>query len=226
MRPVFVYTFLSWSLLGNTVNMKMRVSFGMAACFALVLAVFTGCVERALVITSDPPGATVTVNQQWKGTTPYVVPFKHYGVYDIWIEHPGVEENGRMVKFYPLHVGEPVRAPKYQYTGLDFVTEVLLPATLRDQHNLHYTLERVADADDIDDVLGRAQQLRNSSAARTQMRYDKDVSQGRYNSDGSAASGSGAESDDGSGSSGDVPLEDFDAAPPLPSEVPIFIDPQ
>ncbi|MDR1744534.1 MAG: PEGA domain-containing protein [Planctomycetota bacterium] len=189
----------------------------------VILAALSGCVERALVITSDPPGATVTVNQQWKGATPYVVPFKHYGVYDIWIEHPGIEENGRMVKFYPLHVGEPVRAPKYQYAGADFVSEVLLPTTLRDQHNLHYTLERVAQADDIDDVLDRAQQLRDASAARTQMRYEKDVSRGRYDrnraagGDSSGAAGSGEE---------DMPMVDFDASPPLPSEVPVFIDPQ
>ncbi len=188
--------------------------------FAL-LAALAGCVERALVITSDPPGATVTVNQQWRGVTPYVVPFKHYGVYDIWIEHPGVEENGRMVKFYPLHVGEPVRAPKYQYAGADFVTEVLLPTTLRDQHNLHYTLERVAAADDIDDVLDRAQQLRDASAARTQMRYDKDESRGRR----PRVRGGGDDSS-GEADGADMPMVDFDASPPLPSEVPVFVDPQ
>lgn len=191
----------------------------------LASVVLSGCVERALVITSDPPGATVTVNQQWKGTTPYVVPFKHYGVYDIWIEHPGVEENGKMTKFYPLHVGEPVRAPKYQYAGADFVSEVLLPTTLRDQHNLHYTLERVANADDIDDVLDRAQQLREASQARTQMRYDKDVSRGRYDRERNSGGGGGDGYDDG-GSSGpdDLPMVDWDATPPLPSEVPVFID--
>ena len=179
------------------------------------LGILSGCVERALVITSDPPGAEVTVNQQWKGTTPYVVPFKHYGVYDIWIEHPGIEENGRMVKFYPLHVGEPVRAPKYQYAGADFVSEVLLPTTLRDQHSLHYTLERVAVADDIYDVLDRAQQLRDASQMRTQMRYEKDLRRGRYDEPGT---GSPDTVDD-------MPVVDFDGTPPLPSEMPVFVDP-
>ncbi len=196
----------------------------------LASAVLSGCVERALVITSDPPGATVTVNQQWKGTTPYVVPFKHYGVYDIWIEHPGVEENGRMVKFYPLHVGEPIRAPKYQYAGADFVSEVLLPTTLRDQHTLHYTLERVANADDIDDVLDRAQQLREASQARTRMRYEKDVSRGRYDNAGGYddnAYPGGDYRDDSSGGRGsyaEPPMVDWDGTPPLPSEVPVFVD--
>lgn len=186
----------------------------------LVAAVLSGCVERALVITSDPPGATVTVNQQWKGTTPYVVPFKHYGVYDIWIEHPGVEQNGRMIKYYPLHVGEPVRAPKYQYAGADFVTEVLLPTTLRDQHNLHYTLERVANADDIDDVLDRAQQLREASLTRTRMRYDKDSSLGRTSIREREAQRNRAVDESGE----ELPMADYDTNPPLPSEMPVFID--
>ncbi|MCC8116930.1 MAG: PEGA domain-containing protein [Planctomycetes bacterium] len=142
--------------------------FGRVCRVVLLLGLLSasGCVERALVITSEPSGAEVTVNQQWRGTTPFVVPFKHYGVYDIWIEHPGIEENGRMVKYYPLHVGEPVNAPGYQYPGADFVTEVLLPTTLRDPHNLHYRLERVSEADDLGDVLARAQQLRDAGAAR------------------------------------------------------------
>ena len=188
--------------------MKKRTVLSIAAVL-VALAVFSGCVERALVITSEPTGAQVTVNQQWRGTTPYVVPFKHYGVYDIWIEHPGIEENGKMVKFYPLHVGEPVKAPAYQYAGADFVSEVLLPTTLRDQHTLHYTLERVAEADDIDDVLTRAQQLREASQARTDMRYAKDLSRGRY----SVADFDNPET---------LPMVDYDGEPPLPSEMPIF----
>ncbi len=191
---------------------------------ATVSAILSGCVERALVITSDPPGATVTVNQQWKGTTPYVVPFKHYGVYDIWIEHPGVEENGRMVKFYPMHVGEPVRAPKYQYPGADFVSEVLLPATLRDQHTLHYTLERVATADGIDDVLDRAQQLREASQARTRMRYEKDVGRGRYDRESGGTDGGDGDGGGSDSSYEEAPMVDWDGAPPLPSEVPVFVD--
>ena len=190
----------------------------LAALTALVF--LSGCVERALVITSEPSGAEVTVNQQWKGTTPYVVPFKHYGVYDIWIEHPGIEEGGRMVKYYPLHVGEPVRAPKYQYVGADFVTEVLLPKTLRDQHTLHYTLERVAEADELDDVLDRARQLRGASRARSQMRYEKDVARGRYDEQGRRLDRDGRVI---------IPEEDmveFDGTPPLPTEVPLFIDPE
>lgn len=204
------------------------------ALFALVLSpLLSGCVERALVITSEPSGANVTVNQQWKGKTPYVLPFKHYGVYDIWIEHPGYEEDGRMVKFYPLHVGEPVKAPGYQYAGADFVTEVLLPTTLRDQRNLHYVLERVDQSDDVADVLDRAAQMRAASRMRTEMRRQKDIQRGRIGQDqpeSVEAPGGGTTYYDAgatqyqNGFTGDYyPDSDIDATPPLPSEMPVFL---
>lgn len=201
------------------------------AFFALVLSpLLAGCVERALVITSEPSGANVTVNQQWKGTTPYVLPFKHYGVYDIWIEHPGYEEDGKMVKFYPLHVGEPVKAPGYQYAGADFVTEVMLPTTLRDQRNLHYVLERVDQSDDIVDVLDRAAQMRAASRMRTEMRREKDIQRGRIRPDqpeNTEAPGGGATYYDAGGAvqQNGFPddYSDIDATPPLPSEMPVFL---
>lgn len=199
-------------------GMKKWGLSALPACAALAALALAGCVERALIITSEPSGATVTVNQQWKGTTPYVVPFKHYGVYDIWIEHPGIEENGRVVMYYPLHVGEPVEAPGYQVAGADFVTEVLLPATLRDQQTLHYTLERVGEADNLDDVLARARQLRQASEARTQMRFEKDYERGRVDAEGRRIDSEGRliiPEDE---------LVDFDALPPMPGEVPLFLD--
>ena len=199
---------------------------------AISLATLSGCVERALVITSDPSGAQVTVNQQWKGTTPFVVPFKHYGVYDIWIEHPGYEENGRMVKFYPMHVGEPVKAPGYQYAGADFVSEVLLPTTLQDQHNLHYVLERVDKADEISDVLTRAAELRTASQLRTEMRAEKDAARNRRSAEPTPAGDATpieAESIDNTApaaqdNTGPDYMNDpyIDATPPDPTDLPVF----
>lgn len=199
----------------------------------LSLAFLSGCVERALVITSEPSGANVTVNQQFTGTTPFVVPFKHYGVYDIWIEHPGYEENGRMVKYYPLHVGEPIKAPGYQYTGVDFITEVMLPATLHDRHNLHYVLERVDQADDISDVLARAADLRDASRLRTEMRREKDAERGRGGVE--ETEPAPAEQEDSELEYQDgyqappadydfQPDSDIDATPPDPTQMPVFSD--
>ncbi|MDR0361879.1 MAG: PEGA domain-containing protein [Planctomycetota bacterium] len=197
----------------------MRIRLSVAALL-LVISLLSGCVERALVITSEPSGADVTVNQQWKGKTPYVVPFKHYGVYDIWIEHPGHEENGRMVKFYPLHASEPVKAPGYQYAGADFVSEVLLPTTLRDQHNLHYVLERVDQADSIEDVLARADQLREASRVRTEMRYAKDEERGRRPAARSGQSGRPqAQADEYDADYGYLPESEV----PPPTNLPVFL---
>ena len=193
-------------------------------CLAAALLACAGCVERGLVITSEPSGATVTVNQQWTGTTPFVLPFKHYGVYDIWIEHPGFEENGRMVKFYPMHVGEPVQAPVYQRAGFDFVSEVLLPTTLRDQHNLHYALERVDQADELSDVLARAAQLRNASEARTAMRRERDDRK-RSGRETPAPAAAAADEYQAYPENNDYYYggESFiDATPPDPSQVPVF----
>ncbi len=224
----------------SAIDKVFRMTRTCAFIVLLALAFCPGCVERALVITSDPPGAQVTVNQQWTGTTPFVVPFKHYGVYDIWIEHPGIEENGKKINFYPLHVGEPVKAPGYQYAGADFVTEVLLPTTLQDQHNLHYVLERVDQADEISDVLARAADLRAASQARTDIRRQRDAD--RYPAaaeetttpqsaggvveqqfqqeyyDASAYPGSSAPGMDYY----NVQETDIDATPPSPSELPVF----
>lgn len=192
---------------------------------ALLLALLPGCVERALVITTEPSGADVTVNQQWKGKTPYVLPFKHYGVYDIWIEHPGVEdENGKAVKFYPMHVGEPVKAPGYQYPVADFVSEVLLPKTLYDQRDLHYVLERVDQADSIDDVLTRAQQMREARIRRAEMRTERDIEIGRIEAPTPEATF--VESSPLGTGETYVQAPDYvvlDATPPLPSEVPLFL---
>ncbi|MCC8107581.1 MAG: hypothetical protein LIQ30_00745, partial [Planctomycetes bacterium] len=91
---------------------------------------------------------------------------------------------------------------------------VLLPTTLRYQNNIHYRLERVSEADDLGDVLARAQQLRDAGAARRLMRYEKDVSRGRYDQVGNNAPLPPGEPE---------PV-DYYGEPPLPSEVPVFID--
>ncbi|MDR1613164.1 MAG: PEGA domain-containing protein, partial [Planctomycetota bacterium] len=188
------------------------------AALLFAACLLAGCVERALVVTSEPSGADVTVNQQWKGKTPYVVPFKHYGVYDIWIEHPGFEENGKMVKFYPLHASEPVKAPGYQYAGADFVSEVLLPATLRDQHNLHYVLERVDRADPVEDVLARADQLRTASRLRTEIRYAKDSGRGRRQT-GATDVAPGPGTGEYAADYGYLPESEL----PTPTDLPVFL---
>ena len=135
---------------------------------ALVLALLAGagCVERALVITSDPPGASVVVNNRWKGVTPFAVPFRDYGVFAIELEH----EN-----YYPLRVAEPVKAPIHDVAGLDFFSNVLYPGKISDLRELHYRLEpRTGSVDKLEDVQARVAALRAERDRRIADRDAKD----------------------------------------------------
>ncbi len=49
----------------------------------------TGCVQRTITITSDPPHAIVWLNDEEIGRTPVTVPFTFYGKYDVRIVHEG-----------------------------------------------------------------------------------------------------------------------------------------
>lgn len=137
-----------------------------AVLLLLALAVTGGCVERKMVITSDPPGATVTINQTWTGKTPYVLPFKHYGTYDIRIEK---------ADHYPLHVAEPITAPLYEQPGVDFVSEVLIPKKIRDVRRLHYKLEKTDQQDKLTDILGRAEEMATRTGNIAARRQERDA---------------------------------------------------
>lgn len=121
---------------------------------AVLLALTSGCVERKLVITSEPAGADVWVNEQWHGKTPYELPFKHYGTFGIRLEKEG---------YYPMYVKEPVVAPFYQQPGPDLIAEAVVPKTINDQRNLHYVLQKIGAADDPNEVLGRADEMIKTS---------------------------------------------------------------
>jgi hypothetical protein len=108
-----------------------RICFAALVLGALALA---GCVERKLLIRSDPPGATVTLNRGRTpaGTTPLSIPYHYYGTYDVRIEKEG---------YRPLHVDAPVSAPWYEYPVLDFFAELLLPVTIHDDREFSWSLE-------------------------------------------------------------------------------------
>ena len=101
-------------------------------------AASAGCIERALVIESDPAGAEVRLNGTLVGTTPVWVPFRHYGDYEIELRKEG---------FATLAVAEPVRAPFYARFPLCLFTELLWPGRIRDERYLSYTLEPPSSPD-------------------------------------------------------------------------------
>jgi len=116
----------------------------------LGLMIASGCVKRQMVITSEPTGAEVVVNQTWRGETPFVLPYKHAGVYDIRLEKPG---------YYPLMVREPVIGKWHDRMGPDLVADVA-PVNINDIRKFHYKLEPIAEADPIEDILTRRDQMK------------------------------------------------------------------
>ncbi len=147
----------------------MNKKSGFFVCiFAVTVATvlfFSGCVERKMVITSEPSGADVWVNEQWHGKTPYELPFKHYGVFSIRLEAKG---------YYPIYVKEPVPAPLYEQPGIDLVSEAAIPATIKDNRSLHYVLQKIEEPDAISGVLERADDMitRTDEIITTRRVYD------------------------------------------------------
>ncbi|MBI5863688.1 MAG: PEGA domain-containing protein [Planctomycetes bacterium] len=110
----------------------------------------SGCVERTLKITTNPPGARVFVNDEEVGTSPARVAFTWYGDYDIILRKSGYET---------LKTHYRVSPPWFQVPGVDFFTEVLAPGTLHDDHVLPtYELQPVG-ATNTSDLVGRAVEM-------------------------------------------------------------------
>ena len=105
---------------------------------ALCYFALPGCVERLIAITTEPAGAMVWLNDEEVGATPVTVPFMWYGQYEVVIRKEG---------FHTLKTSRRTPVPFYQWPGIDFFSEVLLPARLTDRHEWHFPLEhsRVAD---------------------------------------------------------------------------------
>ncbi len=105
----------------------------------LVLSVLPGCVERALVIRSDPPGAKVFVDGSEVGTTPAQISFDHYGTREVMVRLEGTERGDDA--FAPETRLVKISAPWYQWFPLDLASEFLWPGTIRDEHIVDFALE-------------------------------------------------------------------------------------
>lgn len=106
-----------------------------AILLALSAALSAGCVRRTLDVTSDPPGAEVTINGHAAGPTPVRVAFAHHGVYRIELRKEGYE---------PVVASAPVPRKFYEIDGIDIVAEVLWPGVIVDERSLLYALKPCA----------------------------------------------------------------------------------
>jgi len=110
---------------------EWRLAIGLSAA-ALVLAA-TGCIRSRVLITSDPPNATVKFQNVERGETPIAIPFIWYWYYDIALEKEGYE---------PVRTTERFRTPPWFLFPLDFFAE-LAPVPIPDTRERHYVLKPI-----------------------------------------------------------------------------------
>ena len=100
-----------------------------------VLLSTTGCIQRRIRVTSEPPGAIVWLNDTEIGRTPTEAEFTFYGSYDVRLELDGYE---------PIHQARYTRAPFHEYPGPDLIAEAL-PFKFDTLIEWHFELEQVAE---------------------------------------------------------------------------------
>ena len=110
-----------------------------------------GCVEHRMVVISEPTGAIIyDEKNQPLGGGPVDKPFTYYGKYSFRLVKDGYET---------LDVEQRVAAPWYELPGLDFISENVIPWTIRDVRYYRYVMQP-AQVLPPELLLQQAQQLR------------------------------------------------------------------
>lgn len=107
-------------------------------------ALLAGCVERRMLIRSEPPGAPVWVDEEYAGVTPLEYGFSFYGYRGVRVG-PIRDENEK-VKYLERETVVQIKAPWYETFPIDFFFEVLYPGRMTDVHVLPvFLLQDVAE---------------------------------------------------------------------------------
>jgi hypothetical protein len=122
------------------------------AAIALVLGT-SGCVQRRMMIRSNPSGALVYVDDYEIGTTPVSADFIYYGKRKIRLVKDGCET---------LTVMQDIRPPWYEIVPFDFISENLVPGTITDRRTLDFQL-RPQMVVPTDQLQARAEELRRTT---------------------------------------------------------------
>lgn len=121
----------------------------------LALLGSAGCVDRVLQVRSDPPDATVTLDDQVVGKTPLDLHYTWYGKRYLSVELQGYTQVRELIALNP---------PWWQYFPLDFITDILVPFTIEDRSDFTYRLEKADVSDEeLRQVKKRAAELREKS---------------------------------------------------------------
>lgn len=126
----------------------MKPSLWLAALLGMTM----GCVERRFTIYSEPAGALVYHNNRYLGVTPVDGYIVYYG-----------KQQFRLIKegYETLDVVQEYNPPWYEWPGIDFVTENIYPAKVRDVRRFSYAM-RPLQSIPPDEVRQRAEQLREA----------------------------------------------------------------
>ncbi len=138
----------------KTIINKMVLSAAMVA----VATLSSGCVERLIKVTSNPPGAVVWLNDQEIGSTPVTVPFTWYGNYSVSLRKDG---------YQPVLTACRPPVPVYQWPVFDFFSECVLPVNFVDEHEWHYDLEPTSEIDE-NRLIIRATKMKVESEVKSQ----------------------------------------------------------
>jgi hypothetical protein len=103
-----------------------------------ILALLTGCVERTLILRSDPPGATVVVNGDELGVAPAKLHFETYGTFEVVMSAPRCRR---------LHALLPVQPPWYERVPFDFFSETVWPGAISDEHLVTLKLDPLPEGE-------------------------------------------------------------------------------
>jgi len=128
----------------------------------LTVASTTGCVERRMIVNSDPPDAMVYRNGMPVGNGPADDFFVYYGTYHFTLVKDGYET---------LQVYQPVATPWYEWPGLDFFTENVWPFKVRDVRSFTFHMQPLQSVAPMD-VLFRGRDLRTRAEAITPLDPD------------------------------------------------------
>ena len=115
-------------------SLLQRLRYGRGPLLALtILIAACGCVERRMILATAPSGAIVyDEKNQPIGAGPVDKPFTYYGKYQFRIAMDGYET---------LVVEQRVRSPWYELPGFDFISENVIPWTIRDVRRFTYVLQ-------------------------------------------------------------------------------------
>ncbi len=116
--------------LGPAATPRSALLLHVAALLFLVSAL-PGCVTRTMYVQSTPPGASVWIDGQRKGTTPYEETFVSYGTRFVELEAPGHARFRDVVE---------LEQPWWQVPPIDFVTDLLIPIPMHSDHRFNFVM--------------------------------------------------------------------------------------